>query len=147
MKYNNILVPNDFSEGSENALTAAIDFANVTKATIHIVHVITPVSYPTGFEMAASAAEFEKELAEISNTKLNEIELRLKKLNLNCKVEILFGNTYSKLIDYSEINNIDLICIATHGSGGIEHFIFGSTTEKILRKAHCPVYVVRFYNN
>jgi nucleotide-binding universal stress UspA family protein len=147
MKYNNILVPSDFSEGSENALTAAIDFATVTQATIHIVHVITPVSYPTGFEMAASAAEFEKELAEISNSKLNEIELRLKNLNLNCKVEILFGNTYSKLIDYSEINNIDLICIATHGSGGIEHFIFGSTTEKILKKAHCPVYVVRFYNN
>lgn len=147
MKYNNILVPSDFSEGSENALTAAIDFATVTQATIHIVHVITPVSYPTGFEMAASAAEFEKELAEISNTKLNEIELRLKNLNLNCKVEILFGNTYSKLIEYSEINNIDLICIATHGSGGIEHFIFGSTTEKILKKAHCPVYVVRFYNN
>lgn len=147
MKYNNILVPTDFSEGSDNALLAAIDFAKVTNATIHVVHVITPVSYPTGFEMAASAADFEKELADISKTKLEEVEAKLKELNLTCKVEIIFGNTYTKLAEYSDEHKIDLICIATHGSGGIEHFIFGSTTEKLLRKAHCPVYVVRFYNN
>ncbi len=147
MKYQNILVPTDFSEGSDNALLAAIDFAKVSQATIHIVHVITPVSYPTGFEMAASAAEFEKELADISKVKLEEIETKLKSMNIICKVDIIFGNTYSKLADYSDENKIDLICIATHGSGGIEHFIFGSTTEKLLRKAHCPIYVVRFYNN
>ena len=39
--------------------------------------------------------------------------------------------------------NIDLIIVATHGTSGVEHILFGSTAEKIIRKSPCPVLVVR----
>ncbi len=56
---------------------------------------------------------------------------------------IAHGKASDCITSYAMDNNADVICIATHGRGGFEHFLFGSTTERVLRKAHCPVFVVK----
>ncbi len=48
-----------------------------------------------------------------------------------------------QIVDYAEKNDVDLIVMGTHGRGGLEKMWLGSVTEKVLRKAHCPVLVVR----
>jgi len=145
IKFQNILAPTDFSEGFDLALNYAKELALKTVATLHIVNVVQPVSYPIGMDLAhESFAEFEKDMVGNAKTKLAAVADALSKEGYQCKTDIIFGRASESIVDYAKDNDIDLICISTHGSSGFEHFLFGSTTEKVLRKAPCPVMVVRF---
>jgi universal stress protein A len=53
------------------------------------------------------------------------------------------GKPFYEINQYAQEEDIDLIVIATHGHSGMEHILFGSTAEKVVRKAPCPVLVVR----
>ena len=77
-------------------------------------------------------------------------EEELKKLskdiiNGSLQVEILIktGKPFVEIIETASANDIDLIIIATHGHTGVEHLLFGSTAEKVVRKAPCPVLTLR----
>lgn len=143
--YKNVLVPTDFSDGSENALNHAIDIAKSMGATIHLVNVIQPVVYPTGIEIAhESLLNLEQDLEDNAKKQLEKIEKRLDNLSINYSCSILTGSADDQIIEYSKSENIDLVVIATHGASGFEHFLFGSTTEKVIRKAKCPVLVVHY---
>ena len=61
--------------------------------------------------------------------------------------KILRGNPYSEIIKEAETGNFDMIIIGTHGRTGLEHVLFGSTAELVVRKAPCPVLTVRPKNN
>jgi nucleotide-binding universal stress UspA family protein len=50
---------------------------------------------------------------------------------------------FYEINQYALERDIDLVIIATHGHSGMEHILFGSTAEKVVRKAPCPVLVVR----
>jgi nucleotide-binding universal stress UspA family protein len=56
---------------------------------------------------------------------------------------VLIGRPFAEVVRFALENSIDLIILATHGRGGFAHALLGSTTEKIVRKAHCPVLTVR----
>ena len=56
---------------------------------------------------------------------------------------ILRGMPFLEIIRYAKANEVDLIVIGTHGRSGMEHIIFGSTAEKVVRKAPCPVLSVK----
>jgi nucleotide-binding universal stress UspA family protein len=53
------------------------------------------------------------------------------------------GIPYEEILKKAEEENIDLIVMGTHGRAGIDHFLFGSTAERVVRKAVCPVLTVR----
>ena len=53
------------------------------------------------------------------------------------------GKPFYEIVQYAADEQIDLIIIATHGHSGMEQVLFGSTAEKVVRKAPCPVLVVR----
>jgi len=144
-KYKTILAPVDFSDGSDNALNHAKDIAKSMDATIHIVHVISPIFYPTGIEfISEDLIQAEKDLEIKANDKLQDIKSTLDEQSIKSKIQFLRGgNASTQILAYADDEDIDLICIATHGSSGFERFLFGSTTEKIIRKAKCPVLVVR----
>lgn len=53
------------------------------------------------------------------------------------------GKAFYEIDQFARETSIDLIIIATHGHTGVEHILFGSTAEKVVRYAPCPVLVVR----
>jgi nucleotide-binding universal stress UspA family protein len=57
--------------------------------------------------------------------------------------EAFLGNPWRGVCDYAERQGIDLVVIATHGRTGLQHALIGSTAEKIVRHAPCPVLVVK----
>jgi nucleotide-binding universal stress UspA family protein len=57
--------------------------------------------------------------------------------------DILRGIPYEEITKYAEENDIDLIVIATHGRKGLDRLFFGSTAEKVVKHARCPVLTVR----
>ena len=147
MKYQNILVPIDFSDGSSLALSHAVDYARTMGSTIHLLHIIQPITYPIGMEIAHyNFSDVEKEMIETAQNNLTELSQSAENSNVKFVVNVKIGSSSStSIIEYCYDTNIDLVCIATHGSSGLEHFLFGSTTEKVLRKANCPVLVVRMH--
>ncbi len=142
--YNNILVPTDFFEGFDKALKHAKSIAKLMNSTIYVVHVIEPSLYPTDFGFSQiSLMDIENEILQNSKIQLEAIVDDLKKEGINAECEVLFGRASDRIIDFAEEKKVDLICISTHGRSSLDKMIFGSTTEKVLRRAKCPILSIR----
>ena len=139
-----ILVPIDFSDYSKSSLKYATNFANKFNAGITLIYVVEPVIYPPDFSMGQIAipsvnAEWDlkakEELEKLGKQEIPE--------SINVSIIIKTGKPFLEIIDTAAEENIDLIIIATHGHSGVEHILFGSTAEKVVRKAPCPVLTLR----
>jgi nucleotide-binding universal stress UspA family protein len=139
-----ILVPIDFSEHSKNALVYAASLAGSFHADLLLVYVVEPTLYPAdfGFGQVALPA-IEKEMRERGKAGLKKLIESDALLNVTARAVVRAGNPYLEIISLAREEHVDLIIIATHGHTGVEHLLFGSTAEKVVRKAPCPVLVVR----
>lgn len=144
IKIRKILVPTDFSEHSENSLRYAVEMARTHGAELLLAHVMEPPIYPTMFEGAAIAVPpmddaFKQQLVEHLET------LRKKWVGdeVPARGVLREGSPTPELMDLALEEDIDLIVVATHGYTGIKHMVLGSTAEKIVRTAPCPVLTVR----
>lgn len=138
-----ILVPVDFSENSKKALRYAIPLALQFKASITVMYVVEPAVFPSDFGFGQmSFPDVEKEMHEKAEQELQQL---ITNLNTSAimKAEVKSGIPFVEVTTYADQEHIDLIILATHGRTGVEHILFGSTAEKIIRKAPCPVLVVR----
>lgn len=139
-----VLVPIDFSDYSKSSLRYAVNFAKQFKAEIYLIYVVEPVIYPPDFSMgqiaipSVSAEWDERAKVELENLAKTEIPEGIK-----VKTILKNGKPFLEIIDTASEENIDLIIIATHGHSGVEHILFGSTAEKVVRKAPCPVLTLR----
>ncbi|MBA4313004.1 MAG: universal stress protein [Chlorobiaceae bacterium] len=139
-----ILVPIDFSEHSKNALQYAITFAKQYNAELLIVYVVEPTIYPADFSFGQVAIpSMEKELRERGETELKQLVEKMIAGKLSTKTFVRTGKPFLEIINVAVEEEVDLIIIATHGHTGVEHILFGGTAEKVVRKAPCPVLVVR----
>lgn len=140
----NILVPTDFSEQSNNALNYAKGLAKNSEAVLHIVHVVEPTVYPADWGYSqVGFVDLEHELRAAAEKSLKKTQEELQAEGYTVEITVLSGRASDEITAYAIKFNIDLISIATHGRSGIEHLLFGSTTERVLRKAPCPVLAVR----
>ena len=144
----NILVPVDFSQHSHSALSYAREFAAAMHASIHLVHVVEPFVYPGNFGEypPVDLTGLEKNLSDSAQREIDELTAQLRDAKFTSFGEVRYGKPADEIVAYAEANPVDLICIATHGRSGFEHFLFGSTTEKVLRRAPCPVLTIRVKN-
>jgi len=144
MEIKKILFPTDFLEGSSDALPYAIDLAKRYGAKLYILHVIQDVTQATGWYVPhVSVEELYKDMEESARKELDRIfaeELRGFK---NYENLIIRGTPANEILHFCEENNIDLIVMGTHGRKGLDRLIFGSTAEKVVKSARCPVLTVR----
>ncbi len=144
MKIKKILVPIDFSEYSLKALNYAVEFAQVFQAELFLVYVIEPMVYPADFSMGQIT------IPEIDTSINSQAEEDIEKIikerisgKVNAKGIIKTGRPFLEIIETASEIDADLIIIATHGMTGMEHLLFGSTAEKVVRKSPCPVLTLR----
>jgi len=139
-----ILVPIDFSEHSRKALQYAIPFAEQFKASIDLLYVVEPTIYPADFSFGqVGFPAVEDELRQRGGEELQGLIEREIGGRLPARSAIRTGKAFNEIDQYAADESIDLIIIATHGHSGVEHALFGSTAEKVVRYAPCPVLVVR----
>jgi nucleotide-binding universal stress UspA family protein len=139
-----ILVPIDFSEHSKNALKYAIPYAVQFGARLYLLYVVEPTIYPADFSFGqVGFPNIEEELRKRGNEELNTLVRNEIKDRVSAEAEVRTGKPFYEINEYAREKHIDLIIIATHGHTGVEHMLFGSTVEKVVRKAPCPVLVVR----
>ena len=141
---NNILFPTDFSEYSKKALPYAVSFAERYGATLHVLHVFEQRVHPAFYIMDKSTPfDLDDSLRDRALDALDEFvypDLR-NRISFNC--EVTSGTPFVEIINFARERKIDLIVIATHGLTGLEHMLIGSTTERVVRKAPCPVLSVK----
>ena len=140
-----ILVPIDFSEPSRKAMQYALSFARQFNAELLLLHVVefTPLTDPapplpvlqdemTRVTMHESAA---KRLAEWRNEISTHVAV---------KASVRDGiSPHAEIVKAATEGNIDLIILGTQGRTGLAHLLIGSTAERVVRHAPCPVLVVR----
>lgn len=140
----NILYTTDFSDYSKYALPYAVEMAEKFDATLNCLYVVEPVNTPVDFGWTqVNYVELEEQHTEHARESLEKLVQEEIPEHIDRKVHIFHGRSFKEIITFSKDTEIDLIVMATHGLSGLSHILFGSTTEKVVRKSPCPVLTVR----
>jgi len=139
-----ILVPIDFSDYSKKALQYTVKFAKSFNSELYLIYVIEPMIYPADLSMGQMVIPpTEVNLDEKAKTELEELAKTEIGDSLAYNIIVKTGKPFQEIIETAAEVDADLIIIATHGHTGVEHLLFGSTAEKVVRKAPCPVLTLR----
>jgi len=145
-KLERILVPTDFSEHSEHAAAYAIELARQYGANeIHCIHVSdipADLLATSAYYMTGPSEQFVEQVREEGRKGLDAFVKKNFK-DVPVKAVFLEGRPFVEIIRYARENEIDLIVISTHGRSALKHALFGNVAEKVVRKAPCPVLVVK----
>jgi len=137
-----ILVPIDFSKPSERALDYAVSLAKQFGAKLTLLTVVEPFPTPD-FAYYPLVMENDKILAA-SKRQLEQVMIKTGiATGLVEKTLVRNGVPYREITDAARTLKVDLIVISTHGYSGVAHVFMGSTAERVVRHAECPVLVVR----
>ena len=142
MKLNSILFPTDFSHYNDAALEYASALAAEANAKLHIVHVHDVNDMNTALGEAGFLYEEEwKKEDTISRERLRRVVPTVA--GVKYEHHYLTGVPSSAIVDFAAGNHIDLIVMASHGRTGISRLLMGSMAEGVMRKAPCPVVIVK----
>ena len=137
-----ILCPTDLSDISRRAFDHAVTMARWYESEIKVLYVVEPflpspgpVYYPSWKTLNPAGRErLEEGLAEMVAPVVAE------GLRVECAVRE--GNTVGEILDEARSLPADMVVMGTHGRGGFARLFLGSVTEKVMRKAPCPVLTV-----
>ncbi|MFB6093978.1 MAG: universal stress protein [Halanaeroarchaeum sp.] len=140
--YDRLLVPTDGSPESLAAADEAFAFAGAVGASVEAVFVVDTRDYSTLPEgkWVSIADELEAE----GERALEEVEARAEDAGVPVSTAVTRGVPHEAILERAETVGADLIVMATHGRTGIDRFLLGSVTEKVIRSTDRPVLVVRF---
>jgi nucleotide-binding universal stress UspA family protein len=140
-----ILLPTDFSAPSQNAARYAASFAEAYRAQVYLLHVIEG---PTPLMMSEEAGLWEENPLhrEIERGVAEEMKGALSQ-NSGKGLEVVpltrHGRPFEEIVGTAREMDVDLIIMGTHGRSGLSHILLGSTAERVVRNAPCPVLTVR----
>lgn len=139
-EYRSILVPFDGSEFSKRALSRACELSKVCGAEITVLYVIPRYEEMIEFLRTES---IKMAMFDEAEKLLNVAKTIAGELGVTIAATVKEGHVGEKVIETSEMLKKDLIIIGTYGWKGINRAIMGSTTERVIMNASCPVLAVR----
>lgn len=138
LKKSCVVVPIDFSEQSFKAMEVAEEFVKET-SNLHLIHVTRPWD-----EHNIGGTWGEETEAERLQSIENALQDRLKDTDYpDARIAVRIGSPAVEICRYAEEAGAQLIVMPSHGRTGIKHFALGSVAERVLRRAPCPVLVLR----
>ena len=142
--YHKILAPIDFSEHSKLALRYSLELARIYQSEITLLHVFEQPVHPS-FYAAGKTSVFK--INSDLKKRATDAMLIFRNEQGNEKIKTSYvlaeGAAYHEIVEHSKKGNFDLLVIAAHGLRGLQHFLIGSTTEKVIRHAEIPVLTVK----
>lgn len=146
MQIKSILLPTDFSECGNYALSFATSLARNFGSSIICIHVIEPIVPTVGYSGMTEPLP----IADIAEQLEDSAERELPRLaecdecdGLEVEELIAHGEAASEIVRVAKEREVDLIVISSHGRTGLGRIFFGSTAEAVVRHASCPVLVVK----
>jgi len=137
-----ILVPIDFSEDSKKALRYATAFARQFGAKIILLHVLVPIPVSSEYPCGPVVMQQQDETARYLEDQLSTLG-RKEAGDSVSEAVVRCGAGFDEIARAAKELDIDLIVLSTHGYTGLKHILLGSTAERVVRHASCPVLIVR----
>lgn len=145
--FKNIAFCTDFSTHADEAFTVAKDLAWRYGATLHIVHVMVNFSVSPPLHSTYMPIEYDPKFVEEVTAAATEAIQNRYEANLNEKqpyeVHLLSGYSSTEILRLAGENPFDLIVMGSHGLTGLAHVLFGSTADRVVRRAPCSVLTIR----
>jgi nucleotide-binding universal stress UspA family protein len=139
-----ILVPTDFSDSARHALSYGISFAREYDAELTLLHVVETVAVGYASDLfPVPMAEVFQEISGYARTELTKLADEARGRGARVKELVTQGKPAADILRVAREDAIDMIVLGTHGKGVLDHALFGSTTERVVRKAPCPVLTCR----
>jgi nucleotide-binding universal stress UspA family protein len=139
-----ILVPIDFSDYSRQALVHAKGLARILGARLQLLHVIEQTVHPAFYSPGReSYLDLAPGLKADAKDELDRLLTESPGEAPEAELHVVEGHAHQQIVQFAVEHGSQLIVIATHGLAGLEHLLLGSTTEKVIRQATCPVFTVR----
>ncbi len=135
-----ILVPIDFSEQSLHALEYAEALAKQNGGTLALLNVVEPLPGWQDAPLAVAPDKLTKEAEVRLQTMVSQRKIDPRLIG---RTVVRVGTPWNEITKAAQDLQRDLIVIATHGYTGLKHVLLGSTAERVVRHATCPVLVVR----
>ncbi len=143
-QFGKIVFATDFSESSDYACDYALTLAKKFDALLLVIHVISePVDLRGFYVPHISFDSLEKEIEDGAEKMMQKFCRNRLQDFTNYKFAIISGIPFEEIIRKADAEEASLIVMGTHGRSGIDHLLFGSTAERVVRKANCPVLTVR----
>lgn len=146
-KIKKILAPVDLSRLSEEGVRCALQIAKWQGAEVIVYNVITveETPFPQGDEEWV-AGQTEHPRVKKTMDERKKLVARFVQENfaafvaeIKIRQEVEIGTPYRKIVEKAAQEEVDMIVMSTHGRAGLMHMLIGSVTEKVVRRASCPV--------
>jgi universal stress protein A len=149
-KLKKILAPADMSSLCISGIRLAFELAQWQQAEVLIYNVLTveETPFPQGTEeWVAQQTELPKLKKSLDGRRKLLDDFISKEFadligNANVRQEVEIGTPYKRIVDKAAAEGVDMIVMSTHGRTGLAHMLIGSVTERVLRRAPCPVLAV-----
>lgn len=138
---NQLLFATDFSECAARAEQYAVLLAKACGAALDIVHVL---EFQPGMDPEYPVnALYIEELRKVADSELAAAVRRVAQSGITATTRQVFGIPSQRITELAKEKDVDLVVLGTHGRTGLEHILLGSTAERVVRGAPCPVLTVR----
>lgn len=138
--YNNIMLAVDGSENSLRAAKHCVFLASlIEQCTIEIVYV---ADYAKAKSEVLHAGLGE-ELQHSRRKRLEPVEQLLIEQKLSYNVHILHGEPAPAVVEFANRHAVDLVVIGSRGLNSLQEMVLGSVSHKVVKRANCPVLVVK----
>ncbi len=133
----NIIVPVDFLEHTDNLVEFALYMAKKLDSTIRFIHVVeNPYSYAE--YSFPSMNIFQNELVDLAEEKMKLLVEKNSTTCAGCEGKVRIGNVVESIVDFATEEKGDLVIVGTHGRKGLEKMWLGSVAERVVRRSPCP---------
>lgn len=146
--YENILIPTDGSSTAIQAAEQALELADLCDATVHVLHVIelshrASIDTLSEFDAQPLADETLSAREEGGQQLVSSVAENASERGLDTVTEVTQGFAPTTILDYVADHDVNLIVMGTHGRSGLDRWLLGSVTERVLRQSDVPVHVVQ----
>lgn len=137
-KFKRVVVPTDFSETADTAISLAAEIADWYGSTLDLVNVVDATVYAyAGYPFASLS----KELMSGAEGALNKVKVPVKQAKISRY--LLTGSPSREIADHAKRHKAELIVIGTHGHGAVARFFLGSVADRVVHEADCSVIVTK----
>ena len=139
-----VLLPTDFSESARHAFTYGLSFAREYEAELVLLHVVENLTVGYASDLfPVPMAEVFQEISGYAKAELARLGEEARGRGVSVQELVVQGKPSVEIIRFAAENQVDMIVLGTHGKGVLDQALFGSTTERVVRRAPCPVLTVR----
>jgi nucleotide-binding universal stress UspA family protein len=144
IKLKKVLVPTDFSDSARHAFRYGLSFAREYRAELVLLHVVENLTVGYASDLfPVPMAEVFQEISGYAKSELAKLAEEAKQKGVAVTELVAQGKPSAEIIRHAAENDVDMIVLGTHGKGMLDQALFGSTTERVVRRAPCPVLTVR----